>query len=973
MTTYSKRRRGFAAVLAALLLASLLAVVSGSPASAANTAYEVLNADKEREFAGQDRYDTALRLAKNFATFKGGLGAVPTVFIASGDTLVDSISVAGLAGYVDAPILLTPSGSLHGGVADFIEDYGVSTVYVLGGSAAISDATVTAIEGLATQPKTDRVAGDNRYATAVAIAAKIATDSSWCDTTAKSAVLINGSNDMLAYGVAVQAAAFRLQLPLLMTEADELPDATADFIQDNDIEHVQIVGGTGAVSSDVESALVTLGVDTVERVDGDTASAVSVAMTKLVTNGCGDDLGLVDNDMVALVRGNPDGVASAPVLAGSLAGDYLVPALVVGDSLPASVRDYLASTPKTIGTEKLNLGIVAIGGKAAISQAVMDAALKAAASAGGDLTVKIGATEDTDNSKTPAIGDDPIRPKANSATEAEDPMIRLYFSDAVATGATANATNTALLAMIRDVLRVNDVAAKVGAATLGNGEPGACSPTTVTVRLDQTISAGDVISIAPSTLKFGAGKDQRTVGGATATVVATPADRTRPTVSIVGIAGAETPLSTFTVTFNDAGGFPAIPAVGAVGAIAQSAFTLVPAAGKGTATNNVVSSISYTAVEATANAKKITVTVTIGRPLEVGDRLVVKPGAIADAEGNMSAGASQAAIKAQASPAVTAVQMSTLDHSVQTKWAMPDGFFANDTPGDNEVTITAKKTGDAAGAAGNDWQILFDTRSTYKADGSKTAVIAVSVDPKGKRVSVEFVSGPITIGDLLKALKGNSDFDARFMATTACGDATTPNRAAVKLDPTTSDRDVLGTFVGADGTDTGNTTFASAIGRTRFAIEVRFDKYIREVADTELLNDVLNATALRNRRVEAADTAAELVTLLGIANNNAIVGGAPGKVVRYQATTASVTYLPKVRDLVDVAAGSDQQAAILGPPAYTAIPDVAHVALGYLADQPASGTTDVTGTAQDRVDEDENGASQRRISISSNVKPFIAP
>ena len=148
-------KRSLAAILAAMLMASVLAVVAGSPAQAANTSFEVkVDHDSNpataavREFAGQDRYDTALRLAKNFATSKGGLGSVPTAFVSSGETLVDSISVAGLAGYVDAPILLTPTDSLHGGVADFIEDYGVSTVYVLGGSAAVADSVVTAIEGL---------------------------------------------------------------------------------------------------------------------------------------------------------------------------------------------------------------------------------------------------------------------------------------------------------------------------------------------------------------------------------------------------------------------------------------------------------------------------------------------------------------------------------------------------------------------------------------------------------------------------------------------------------------------------------------------------------------------------------------------------------------------------------------------------------------------------------------------------------
>ena len=206
MTTTRMRRgkRSLAAILAAMLMASVLAVVAGSPAQAANTSFEVgvdTNNDgvnDARAFAGQDRYDTALRLAKNFAVSKGGLGAVPAAFVASGETLVDSISVAGLAGYVDAPILLTRGSSLHGGVADFIEDYGVSTVYVLGGSAAVGDAVVTSIEGLQSKPKVTRIAGHDRYATAAAIARhdRLASRRGAAPN-AVSAVLINGATDMM--------------------------------------------------------------------------------------------------------------------------------------------------------------------------------------------------------------------------------------------------------------------------------------------------------------------------------------------------------------------------------------------------------------------------------------------------------------------------------------------------------------------------------------------------------------------------------------------------------------------------------------------------------------------------------------------------------------------------------------------------------------------------------------------------------
>ena len=83
--------------------------------------------------------------------------------------------------------------------------------------------------------------------------------------------------------------------------------------------------------------------------------------------------------------------------------------------------------------------------------------------------------------------------------------------------------------------------------------------------------------------------------------------------------------------------------------------------------------------------------------------------------------------------------------------------------------------------------------------------------------------------------------------------------------------------------------------------------------------------------------------------------------------TALVRNLPKARDLVETQAGHDGAAAITGPPAFPAITAVTAVATGYAADANAPGTT-ANDTAQDKVDENFNGASQVRIAVSSSVK-----
>ena len=131
------------------------------------------------------------------------------------------------------------------------------------------------------------------------------------------------------------------------------------------------------------------------------------------------------------------------MLASSYQNGSLVPMLIVGDTLPASVSDYLAGTSTLSGTNKLHLNIVAIGGDAAVSDAVMQSALMAAASAGA-LTASI---TSSDKDKAPQDGDS---------------SVVLRFSDNIVADVT---DNPALTNLIRDNLMVNGVPARIAGAT----------------------------------------------------------------------------------------------------------------------------------------------------------------------------------------------------------------------------------------------------------------------------------------------------------------------------------------------------------------------------------------------------------------------------------------------------------------------------------------------------------------------------
>ena len=654
------------------------------------------------------------------------------------------------------------------------------------------------------------------------------------------------------------------------------------------------------------------------------------------------------------VAGN--GVVAAPVLASSLAGGFLVSPLLIGDSLPEVVRDYLAATPKAVGANRLNLGVVAVGGIAAVSEATMDAALGAASSTDA-LTVRIGAASDT-NRDGATNADDPVRPDTATAITADaspptGPMFSLYFSDAV--------TTTDNVDRIRDVVEINGIPAIVlnAAGNAGN----VCDRTRVDVTLGQTLSAGDVISIDGSSIKLGTSTDQRSFGSATATVTAPAPDRVRPTISIVGIAGAATARPTFEIAFSDN--------VGLAGTAQLATDEVRIAGGPGGTSPAPTVEVAHTAGESSAVA-------TVSRPLVLGDRLIINPGAVEDGAGNQSAGTSGSAIRAQASPRINQVLMSELKHTAHATWTVPTGSVAGVGGDGAGITIRAKGDGDAAGAAGNDWSMAFDRASTYSTD--KPLDIGVSVDPKGKRVTVRFNNGPATatLGDLIAALNGDDKFAALFSAGfTSCSEAATNNAASAALGLVTA-RNVAAGF--------------SDSGRTQFAIEVRFNAFVDVVRNPQLLEDLLAATRVRTRpsaaeevgagntRVQTAATGGDNTPAGGgltiFADLNAEspalpaigTGTAPTRSVRYEFETSQVRYLPMARDLVQTTAGHAGGAAIAGPPAYTAITADVGVATGYAADAPAPGTADVTETVQDRVDENLNGSSQNRIQLSSSVK-----
>ena len=1015
MTTYSKRRgrRSLAAILAAMLMASVLAVVAGSPAQAANTSVEYL-VDKNndgvpdaREFDGRDRYDTAVKLATRFARDRGGLGAVQNAFVASGRSLVDAVSVSGLAGFLDAPVLLTDSDSLHGGVADFIEDYGVGNIHVLGGTAAVSDDVIDELEELSNSPKVNRIAGSNRYATAAMIAEELQGES-WCTTNENSAIVASGANDSLFDAVAIGPVANRLELPVLLTDGGMLVDEVTDYIDTANIEHIVIVGSIDSVGLEVENALSNEGVDTVERISGDSPAAISAAIAEVIAGDCEDALSPVSLDTVALVNSTNviDGITAGPVLADDTnqLGGGLIPIVAVGDSLSASVSDYLAATPEEDSSgNKIQMRVLAIGGIAAVSDAVVAAAVEAAASA-APLTVRIaGASFGADDAThaTPAC-DDPeraVHPDRDSSNSQQD-WLCLHFSDEVFRETTE--TVLGIRNRLEDILEVNGVPADI---VTGTGADATCLPDIVPVRLAQDLNPGDEIDIIEGNVLVGAHPDQRIVQPTSVTVTTPAPDRRRPIIEIVALNGQ----GALYALAHD----PGSPSTGLD--------TTSPGAGMLGGDGSLVDDNGNALFERTAGDVGITgaaettpadrhdgktlLTIALGDvsgtpaqetdALDLSDAFRANRGAIRDNGGpwpntnppNESQVTTARTVRPVPRLQVSSVQMSDLKHgsqSVQPKVAIPSAHrlaarpAAPVTDGTNPaVWLEAKADGAAAGAFGNAWSVRVDKATRWAAD--KDVDIRVFVSEKDRRIGIRIVNGEPKFADLKAALEANEVVKRLFLvkidnqfngAVNTCRPANDKLRHA---------------SLPLVGTDEGPEDAASLAGGTTVAaVHVNFNGWVEAISDAEsarLLTHVLASALKRNQPAPAGSSVPEetLRTWLKIADTQVFAKAAasgPVKYRRLEIVTASAHALPMPRDLVEIpdgfdkilAAGADQGKPVDGEPATDGVQRVdtdqtSATPAGPGLTSIANGYGDNSATAEN----DFNYGSENRIVRSSAV------
>ena len=277
--------------------------------------------------AGKSRYETGFAIAGKLKEILG-VDKFSAVIVAYGQNFPDALTGSYLAAVKGAPILLTePSADAN--LLTYLQNNLVSggKVYILGGTAAVSQEFENKARSSGFDVK--RLKGAGRYETNLEILKEAGVN------TTDEVLIATGKN----YADSLSASA--TGLPMVLVD-QELTQAQKDFLAKTSKSFV-ILGGTGAVSADVEAQLDAIG--DVSRVKGASRYETSVEIAKKFFTG-------PTAAVLAYAQSFPDGLCGGP-----LARSLGAPMILTSDDSFAAADAYISG---------ITTGVVC-GGSARIS------------------------------------------------------------------------------------------------------------------------------------------------------------------------------------------------------------------------------------------------------------------------------------------------------------------------------------------------------------------------------------------------------------------------------------------------------------------------------------------------------------------------------------------------------------------------------------------------------------------------------
>ena len=218
--------------------------------------------------AGDTRYDTMAELISNV----GGWNASDKVILASGANYPDALSASALAGVYDAPIILTDPTGLSSKAADTIKQLRPSTIYVVGGPSAVSDAVLQAATNICGST-TIRLYGSTRYETSLEILRQ-------CNFSSDTVIVATGAN--YADSLSISPFAYVTKSPIVLCDPyGGLTQEAIEAIRAGGFSRAILVGGNAAVPDVVISQLnnANIATDGIRRLSGATRYETSTQIT----------------------------------------------------------------------------------------------------------------------------------------------------------------------------------------------------------------------------------------------------------------------------------------------------------------------------------------------------------------------------------------------------------------------------------------------------------------------------------------------------------------------------------------------------------------------------------------------------------------------------------------------------------------------------------------------------------------------
>ena len=187
---------------------------------------------KVERLGGQTRYETNIAILKAAGVDKEDL------LVCTGEGFADSLS----ASAVGKPILLVAGSGVNDTQKKYLGSLKINDIYLIGGTGVVSDKIGTQLKKYDQDDKCERVAGQNRYLTSVAVAKEFFPKGS------DSTVLAYAMN--FPDGLAGGPLALSIKAPLILTDNSGYSDAVA-YAKNAGIKKVVVLGGPTLISDGV--------------------------------------------------------------------------------------------------------------------------------------------------------------------------------------------------------------------------------------------------------------------------------------------------------------------------------------------------------------------------------------------------------------------------------------------------------------------------------------------------------------------------------------------------------------------------------------------------------------------------------------------------------------------------------------------------------------------------------------------------